>query len=268
MDRYLASLDWRSQCLLYGPSFSDSRVNATGWKSQLVCPLLYCQSFAAKLKIMIVSSITRLLCYCGPSAVIRRIAKIVVNSVNAIFGSRARPHIGIEILKAVSPSLAYRNASIPIIFIRVLIGVFASRNNGTPDRKFTGIAHAVRLAKIGDSLSIEAATAFCVFANELDCGNNTEFAAVAFAKPHCVTILARADVANYSQAAKLPTGNILSSLAGYGNDLRQIVRGAIVEVHQKLPFWCLIREHSRGAARYFYWVRTPVIIAQVGGANK
>lgn len=260
----------RGQRLFYRPSSIYSAMNSALRQIHLIRPLFYCQRLAVKLKVAIASGIARLLCSCGPSAVCWGVSKIVVNSVNAVLWPWSRTHIGNEVFKAMPPALAYRYASTAVVFVGFLIGVFASRDNRAPDGEFGRIAHSVRLANVAHPLPIKAAAAFCVPIKELACGHNRKVATLTFAEPPCIAPLARActDEADHSKTPKLLAGNIPGSLVGDGDDLRQIASRVIVGVHQKLSFWCLIRERFAVAARYFSLARTPVIIAQFGGMNK
>lgn len=46
----------------------------------------------------------------GPAAVLWRIAEIIIDAVDGVFRRGARPHIGIEVLEGIQPSLADRDA--------------------------------------------------------------------------------------------------------------------------------------------------------------
>ena len=84
-----------------------------------------------KLNKMVCSSISGLLFFRRPSAVLRRIIKVIVNSIERVMAAGAIAHIGYKLAKAL-PLSAYSYASASISVVVVIFRVAASGFHGGP----------------------------------------------------------------------------------------------------------------------------------------
>jgi len=91
----------------------------------------------------ICSGIKRLLASCGPSAILRGVWAIVVNSINR-HSWRPITHISVKGFERISPFVAYVNSSAAIIFPIFCVWICAALDHGGPsvvDRLKSFISH-------------------------------------------------------------------------------------------------------------------------------
>ena len=94
----------------------------------------------------------------SPSAVIRRVRTVVVDSVEA--GSNGpSTHIGVEVRKRVLPPLAHLYAAPPVAFVVGALGVVTTCFHALPSAVFGRSEHAVCLGPSRENLSDVAAAA-------------------------------------------------------------------------------------------------------------
>lgn len=79
---------------------------------------------------------------CCPSAIIRKITKSVINSVDSVFRGRWFSHVGKEIIKFF-PTGTNRYTTFAIFKIRTIIRVVASSNHALPYSINTSFRHAM-----------------------------------------------------------------------------------------------------------------------------
>lgn len=107
-------------------------------------------------------SILNLLFFSSPSAVGREIALIVINSVNRVFGGRARPHIGHKIRERLLPSFADSDTSSSIVGIFWYIFVSTSIEHVLPSLilGFMCIVHSMSSVSDSSYFSVETTARF------------------------------------------------------------------------------------------------------------
>lgn len=94
-------------------------------------PFGYCMTYSIALHFNIFASVIRLFFWKSPSAIFRLIVTIIVNSINAVFGSGRLSHIGKEVIKHM-PAFANCNPSASVIPIALRFWIFASVQNCKP----------------------------------------------------------------------------------------------------------------------------------------
>jgi hypothetical protein len=82
-----------------------------------------------------------LLASCFPSAVLRRIRTIIVDSSESK-STRAFTHVGEEVFKGITPTLTNGDASTPVALVRVVIGIITASFHACP----AGVLRLFRLA--------------------------------------------------------------------------------------------------------------------------
>ena len=139
----------RLQCSIYGPpalktpikrAFANTEVSRPFRDSHFEAIVGY------KVGVFIVSvcsTVVRLFRWRSPPAVFRRVIPIVVYSVNRC-PCRLVPHVRVEAIKGVAPSLADRNTPSAIARVVSLVGVCASLNDVLPGSMLPRIKQSVR----------------------------------------------------------------------------------------------------------------------------
>jgi hypothetical protein len=125
--------------------------------AELFAPILKALGFAHELDERSRSPVSDLLCFCGPSTVIWRVAFAVVNSVKC-HRWWSRTHVFVEHLK-VGPSFAYTNSSTAVIRISRVGRRKASPSHLNPNPVLRAACHPV--AKICGLIFLQAPARFC-----------------------------------------------------------------------------------------------------------
>lgn len=102
--------------------------------------------------------IDSLRCGRGPSAIIRRIAAIIIDAINRVLIARPWTHVGVKGFKRVQPTLTHRDAA-----FAVPMEVFARRSGAAvdhsgPSLKLSRVRHAVRDRSGSQLLHTQAST--------------------------------------------------------------------------------------------------------------
>lgn len=132
-------------------------------------------------------SILRLHLWGCPSAVIRRVRAIVVNSVYGVIDRRALSHVGVERLKGLSPSVTDSDSSAAVIRPTFTLGVVASSFHSAPHipfRRHPRLAcHAMRSPTYPRAFIAEASATGALSITNGWSKDRTNYAAVASAYP-------------------------------------------------------------------------------------
>lgn len=91
----------------------------------------------------VVAFVAALLKRCGPPDVTRSVWSRIVDSVQRIFGARAKANVLYESSERFIPTGAYCNAAPPIVGVRAMVRIVTSRLYGAPYLVFNGIRHVV-----------------------------------------------------------------------------------------------------------------------------
>lgn len=211
----------------------------------LIGPFPHCVSLALVLKNKVATSIVCLFGICRPSAIVRRIAQIVVDAIYAVLCPRTRPHIYHELLKVVTPLMTNANATSAILIKVALVRIFAARYHRLPNSIFARAAGAMRPSRSPQLFSMQTPTTSRGSVPQIAARRNYVIPALAPTKPSCPPLLSGTDIAKYRKATKKLAGQIIDLFIGNGDDLRQSLRGYMFGVHQKSPFCCHVLGHSQ-----------------------
>lgn len=127
------------------------------------CPRRNRKRFATVRDQAIRPSIALLLDPRGPTAILGRVGSVIVDAIKGEFRPRPRPHVGIEVRKAILPPLTDRNAAATIIGKGLMVRVVAPTPHVVPDHPFVGSAApmlvaTIRRAKAGTRIRPTTAT--------------------------------------------------------------------------------------------------------------
>ncbi len=92
-------------------------------------------------------------------AILRRIAAVIVDAVERVLGSGARPHVGQEVLE-VQPSFTDLDAASTVTVIVGRIGIAATLLHGVPRAVFKGSGATKLRVAVSDSSAVTASRAF------------------------------------------------------------------------------------------------------------
>lgn len=130
-----AQVSWQSRdChgILRGPSFVQSFLNGTSVEAKSFTPLCCCKRVAIVCYEIIALSIRAILRHSDPSAIIRSVVIIIIDSINLMKFRRSWPHICVEQSKRINPSFTNLYPPKTISFIRCRFGVKASGFHSSP----------------------------------------------------------------------------------------------------------------------------------------
>lgn len=238
------------QCPFRSPSARNTSEQTARTHSEFLRPLTNGQSFAIEFKIMITACIVRLLFSCCPSAIVGRIATVIINAIYAVLSGWSLAHVGDELLKAITPLFAYRNASPAVCLISLRARVFTPGYHRAPNIIFRRFRHSMRAFVYLCPFSFQASAAFCSLVDKLAGLHNRMISAFALAQPHRFAYLASANQAKHTQTVKLFTNQVVDSIVSKRDDLRNLIGRIIFGVHQKSFFWWLIQGRFTVAAWY------------------
>jgi hypothetical protein len=130
-------------------------------------PLRHCLRLAVKGKDMVASRVVILCLAVGPYAVIRRIAFIVIQSLNRST-LRTIPHILNERFKGMFPSFADTNTASAVVAIRLVRRVIATVSHVSPDsiKRMVGLARFL-VQNIATVLSLGAFQVVAISNNQV-----------------------------------------------------------------------------------------------------
>lgn len=131
----------------------------------------------------VLSCISGLLTFRGPSAIIRRVSKVVVDSIYGVLCRRTVPHVSKKVLKTIEPPIAHGYSTPSIVFVCGGVFVCASNLDAVPNVIEGSFSHPMRLSGGLSNLVVDATAGPCVARNKSVCLDNNTVAAVACAVP-------------------------------------------------------------------------------------
>lgn len=161
------------------------------------------------------ASVIALLACCGPSAIFRRIAEVIVDTVEAVFDGWTRPHVGIEVLERVQPTFADCYVASAVSRIGAAMGIGATPFHQAPDVVFACFGHAVLdkalCDRLGSKFALKATAALGFAPNQTSPGDDACVAALAEDFPSRIAVAGVGGAfgaTNDSPSAKLLTCHI------------------------------------------------------------
>jgi hypothetical protein len=100
------------------------------------------------------SCVGHLLLACRPAHVTRRVWSVVVDAVKRQVRGWSRPNVLVERREALSPPVAYVDASRSVVAICAVLWIVAPLNDGSPERVFGTGAQAVRPSALMSSTGL------------------------------------------------------------------------------------------------------------------
>jgi len=167
---------------------------------QFTSPFFHSQRFALKGNAHIFARVVGLFCLCCPTAIIRRIALVIVLSVERMLACGRMPHIGKKVFKNL-PTIADGNTTTSIIFIALATWVVTTGPHLCPYPKDVGSGHVVGSARRTPSVVASAAMDRLFRYAQIFAANNGDVSATAPAIPMSSTI-SIAGISNYCEFAK------------------------------------------------------------------
>lgn len=131
------------------------------------CPISNGLSLAVVGNESVPTGIVGLLNIIRPSAIIRRVRPITIDTFNRVFRRWSRPHVGIEVFKGVLPPVAHDDTSTAVMFVYPGFGVVAPRLDTDPNIVFWSVRHSVCGAVSLNAFRRQAATAFRVATGQI-----------------------------------------------------------------------------------------------------
>lgn len=125
-------LQLRRESALRAPVMPQALTYERGGQSQLLTPLLKRLPLSVPVDLNIRATIIRLLAARGPRAVLRRVRAVIVDAFQGVFGGGTPADIAQKCLKRLSPLLAYRDATAPIVTEVCGVAIQAARLDRLP----------------------------------------------------------------------------------------------------------------------------------------
>ena len=136
----------RSECFGNAPAAAKSHKDGRNLYIEKRRPLGDCSALSLKLKDMVSSLIRALLGIRGPSAILRRVVSVCIESINGIATRWARPHVGKEGGEAFDPSIAHADTTAAVVLEIWNVLVKAPTFHGGPCAMLWAVAHSMRSA--------------------------------------------------------------------------------------------------------------------------
>jgi hypothetical protein len=244
-------MDRLCQRSLYRPSHhAQTMVQKDRSNLQLLRPCDHRLSTSLKSQVDVVSSIALLLLRSSPIAILWRVAQMVTSSVNGVFRTWARSHIGIEIRKRLLPSFTTTNPTSPIIRERFVTWVHCSFSDTSPDSIFREMANAISGSSVfnlstGPFRSVTTTTRRGVL--QVPFLDFADGAAGAFTYPKSVMGI----FPSRSQSQDCPSGKLVSG---------QVNKGCM-GCHDSPPLGALGRHPRKGRRQLSEVLRTSIPVA-------
>lgn len=132
---------------------------------------------------VIVALVVRLLNPVSPATVFWCVWPVVVDALNGMIWRRARPHVGVEVLERVEPTVAHEDAASTVAWIGWNVRIGATRLDMRPTAILRRADHAVRGICGACRITHKATTTARVTASEMTTGRNNLGSAVANTAP-------------------------------------------------------------------------------------
>ena len=140
----LAAIYWFCECVFNAQSIPiQSGVKSANAYSSSFCPFSECKRLAVKGDDSVASSISGLLCLCGPLAIFRRVVAVVIYSFKT-HSFRAFAHVIDKVLKRIFPSPAYGYSARPVVWKEHGVLVIAPLLHAVPNRVRSCFSKSVR----------------------------------------------------------------------------------------------------------------------------
>ena len=186
----------RAQAPAVTVGFPAHFVEMTTSNVQNSCPVDDTTSNSVYRYVDVGASISRLLKIGDPTTVSRLVVAVVVDTINRVFFGWTRPHVGIECLKAVEPSITNLDTSRSIDWKFVIGLVSASSLHSGPDIILICLTKAMQsrfcqpidFQHFGSAFGLITATTELLAINEVGTGRSRDFGAFALAQPKNVSI--------------------------------------------------------------------------------
>jgi len=137
--------------LLYGPSTLDARIGSATVYSGEPCEFGHGHPLAEVDHVQALSAISLLLKSCLPSAVVRRVRAVIVNTAEGVLRRWARSHVGVEPTEVSTPFRNHVDASSSVILIPATRRVVAPSDSPVPRSVLRSSGHSMH-AKLCASL--------------------------------------------------------------------------------------------------------------------
>ncbi len=141
--RFIPRCGWYGQSAFNSPAVLQSTGNCLIRQSSSTRPLGDAQRFTTMSQETIAASIAHLLTMGCPYAILRIISARIISSLKAMPRSWSRAHICEEILEAVDPFLAHRDAAATVVLKRRMVWIGAPNDHAAPHVVFRRFIHAV-----------------------------------------------------------------------------------------------------------------------------
>ena len=220
-----------SQCSLDRPSMSESTMKCVGFHAKSTRPLCYGKRSSMESYTPIAASIIMLLTYCSPSAIIRRITTIIINSVNAVFVRWPFAHVGDKGFNRV-PSATNLNPTPTVVFIVFIIRIIAAAFHIFQRCVFRTLTQTVDSFKF----FTQAATGFCVTACKRPHYNNMFSSTFANTEPFNFVFFGAIYGSDSGKSTERLSGNIFSSamtcyylISHLVTSINNVIRGGLFQ---------------------------------------
>ena len=164
------------------------------------------------------SAVIALLCNRCPAAVVWLIVTVVIDAVKRVLLARARPHVFVESLERITPTMTNLDTAAAVVGIVLITRPGASLDHRVPGLVFWRVPHSVYPS------SMLAPTVLCSSACEAVVANFFHAAAITGAKPNRVCVFVSTNIAKHSQTAESFAGQILNTFVRNGYNLLSHVR--------------------------------------------
>ena len=146
-------------------------------------PVRYAEAQAIVFKKYVLSCVSGLLAFCSPSAIVREVSKVIVDSIYGVSFRRAASHVSKKVFKAIEPPVAHSYSTPSVVFVGGGVFVCTSNPDAVPNVIDGSFAHPMRLSGGLSNLVMDATAGLSVARNKSVCLDNNAVTAIACAVP-------------------------------------------------------------------------------------
>ncbi len=222
---------WSEKSIMRRPTKFEARMDCLRLYIDNLTPCCNSMRINANCNSNICSRIIGLLSTGSPTTILKRVIPIGINTING-FPFWSFPHVTEEILKRLPPPRADTNPTTAVVWICIIIGVFAAFYHLLPKFIYWCVGHAVRCAVNCCALFSKASTRLRLAAAKAASADNRQCFAAAQAFPVSLAVTVHVRKFLYHKTTK----RLVEKIKTWGHGILQCIRDESVRAgSRRLP---------------------------------
>lgn len=145
------------------PPIGQSSLNCASVAAEMRCPIRKDHRQSVVRKRNVAASISGLFWFCRPAAIFRAVSRVIVDSLNRMFGAWSRPHVCEKVDESHLSTPAVANSNSPAMIVLRPLGLWAATTlaHRAPNGMLRSLVKAVSCVSTSGRFTEQAAAAFC-----------------------------------------------------------------------------------------------------------